>query len=76
VGLRWQNRDEEVDSPPAYLVTMVTRLCLNELDSAKTRREQSRGDRLPEPVALDEGTLGRIETLEQVSMAFLVVLRA
>jgi len=73
--LRWQGRQEEVDSPPAYLVTMVTRLCLNELDSAKTRREQSRGDRLPEPVALDEGTLGRIEALEQVSMAFLVVLQ-
>jgi RNA polymerase sigma-70 factor (ECF subfamily) len=73
--LRWQGRHEEVDSPPAYLVTMVTRLCLNELDSAKTRREQSRGDRLPEPVALDEGTLGRIEALEQVSMAFLVMLQ-
>src|SRR6266478_8956554 len=73
--LRWQGRHEEVESPPAYLVTMVTRLCLNELDSAKTRREQSRGDRLPEPVALDEGTLGRIEALEEVSMAFLVVLQ-
>ena len=73
--LRWQGRHEEVESPPAYLVTMVTRLCLNELDSAKTRREQSRGDRLPEPVALDEGTLGRIEALEHVSMAFLVMLQ-
>src|SRR5205814_2349487 len=59
----------------AYLVTMVTRLCLNELDSAKTRRELARGDRLPEPVSLDEGALGRIEALEQVSMAFLVVLQ-
>jgi RNA polymerase sigma-70 factor (ECF subfamily) len=73
--LRWQDRQQEVDSPPAYLVTMVTRLCLNELDSAKTRHEQSRGDRLPEPVALDQGTLGRIDALEQVSMAFLVVLQ-
>ena len=73
--LRWQGRQEVVDSPPAYLVTMVTRLCLNELDSAKTRHEQSRGDRLPEPVALEEGTLGRIEVLEQVSMAFLVMLQ-
>jgi RNA polymerase sigma-70 factor (ECF subfamily) len=73
--LRWQDRPEKVDSPPAYLVTMVTRLCLNELDSAKARREESRGDRLPEPVALDEGPLGRIEALEQVSMAFLVMLQ-
>jgi len=73
--LRWHARHEEVQSPPAYLVTMVTRLCLNELDSAKTRREQSRSDRLPEPIALDEGTLGRIEALEHVSMAFLVILQ-
>jgi RNA polymerase sigma-70 factor (ECF subfamily) len=73
--LRWQGRREEVDSPPAYLVTMVTRLCLNDLDSAKTRREQSRSDRLPEPVALDAGVLGRIEVLEQISMAFLVMLQ-
>lgn len=73
--LRWQGRHEPVDSPPAYLVTMVTRLCLNELGSAKARREESRSDRLPEPVSLDEGTLGRIEALEQVSMAFLVVLQ-
>src|SRR5207248_11421888 len=73
--LRWRGRQEEVDSPPAWLVTTVTRLCLNELESAKTRREESRGDRLPEPVALEEGTLGRRESLEQVSMAFLVVLQ-
>jgi RNA polymerase sigma-70 factor (ECF subfamily) len=73
--LRWRGREEEVDSPEAWLVTAVTRLCLNELDSARARREESRGDRLPEPVALDEGTLGRIESLEQVSMAFLVVLQ-
>ena len=73
--LRWQGRQEEVRSAPAYLATMVTRLCLNELDSAKARHEQSRGDRLPEPVALEEGTFGRIEALEQVSMAFLVMLQ-
>jgi RNA polymerase sigma-70 factor (ECF subfamily) len=73
--LRWQARREEADSPRAYLVTLMTRLCLNELDSARVRREESRGDRLPEPVALDEGALGRVEALEQVSMAFLVVLQ-
>jgi RNA polymerase sigma-70 factor (ECF subfamily) len=64
-----------VISPRAYLVTLVTRLCLNELDSAKSRREESRGDRLPEPVDLDKGGLGRVEMLDQVSMAFLVVLQ-
>ncbi len=73
--LRWDARQVEADSPRAYLVTLVTRLCLNELDSAKARREESRGDRLPEPVDLDEGGIGRVEMLDQVSMAFLVVLQ-
>jgi RNA polymerase sigma-70 factor (ECF subfamily) len=75
--LRWDGRqaDVEVTSPRAYLVTLVTRLCFNELDSAKTRREESRSDRLPEPVDLDEGGIGRVELLDQVSMAFLVVLQ-
>ena len=52
----------------------MTRLCLNELDSARARREESRGDRLPEPVQLGELGLDRVETVEQVSMAFLVIL--
>jgi RNA polymerase sigma-70 factor, ECF subfamily len=74
--LRWESRkDAEVDSPRAYLVTLVTRLCLNELASARSRREESRSDRLPEPVDVDAGGMGRVETLEQVSMAFLVVLQ-
>lgn len=72
--LRWHHREGEVDSPKAFLVTVVTRLCLNELDSAKARREESRSDRLPEPVDLAEAGLGRLEAIDQVSMAFLVVL--
>jgi RNA polymerase sigma-70 factor (ECF subfamily) len=72
--LRWHRRDVEVASPKAFLLTIVTRLCLNELDSARARREESRGDRLPEPVELSEAGLDRIETVEQVSMAFLVIL--
>jgi RNA polymerase sigma-70 factor (ECF subfamily) len=73
--LRWDGRQVEADSPRAYLVTLVTRLCLNELASAKTRREESRSDRLPEPIDLDEGGIGRVEMLDQISMAFLVVLQ-
>jgi RNA polymerase sigma-70 factor (ECF subfamily) len=73
--LRWEGRREEARSPSAYLVTMVTRLCLNELASAKTRREEARGDRLPEPVDLEAGGIGRLESLEEVSMAFLVILQ-
>jgi RNA polymerase sigma-70 factor (ECF subfamily) len=73
--LRWDSRHEEVVSPRAYLVTLVTRLCFNELDSARSRREESRSDRLPEPVYLEEGGIGRVEMLDQISMAFLVVLQ-
>jgi RNA polymerase sigma-70 factor, ECF subfamily len=73
--LRWNGREADVTSPRGYLVTMVTRLCFHELDSAKTRREESRSDRLPEPVNLDEGGIGRVELLDQVSMAFLVMLQ-
>jgi RNA polymerase sigma-70 factor (ECF subfamily) len=39
------------------------------------RREESRGDRLPEPIDLDEGGVGRVELLDQVSMAFMVALQ-
>jgi len=73
--LRWQGRTVEVDAPRAFLLQTVTRLCLNELDSARARREESRGDRLPEPV--DLGLVGgdAVETLDQISMAFLVLLQ-
>ncbi len=73
--LRWEGRRDEASSARAYLVTLVTRLCLNELDSARMRREESRSDRLPEPVDLDEGGIARVESLDRLSMAFLVVLQ-
>ena len=73
--LRWSGRRVHVDSPRAYLVTLVTRLCFTELGSAKTRHEGSRSDRLPEPIDLDEGGLGRVEALDRISMAFLVMLQ-
>jgi len=73
--LRWDSRKVNVDSPRAYLVTIVTRLCLSELDSARARREESRSDRLPEPVDLREAGMDRLEMLDHVSMAFLVLLQ-
>jgi RNA polymerase sigma-70 factor (ECF subfamily) len=73
--LRWSGRHVDVTSPRAYLVKLITRLCFNELDSAKSRHEESRGDRLPEPVDLEQGGIGRLEMLDQISMAFLVVLQ-
>jgi len=72
--LRWHHRsDVEVDNPKAFLVTVVTRLCLNELGAARVRHEE-RSDRLPEPIDLAEAGIDRVDSLEQVSMAFLVLL--
>jgi RNA polymerase sigma-70 factor, ECF subfamily len=70
-----QRGHETVEVPKAYLLTTLTRLCLDELGSARARREESRSDRLPEPVELDDGGLGRVETYDQISMAFLVLLQ-
>lgn len=72
--MRWQ-RQVDVDSPKAFLLTTVTRLCLDELGSARARREESRSDRLPEPVDLDLAGIGRVEMLDQISMAFMVLLQ-
>jgi RNA polymerase sigma-70 factor (ECF subfamily) len=73
--LRWHGQSQSVDNPRAFLVTVVTRLCLNELDSARARREESRSDRLPEPVDLRREGLDGIEVVDRISMAFLVVLQ-
>ena len=73
--LRWQASEVVPDSARAYLITIVTRLCLNELDSARARKEESRGDRLPEPIDLQATGLAAVERLEAVSMAFGVVLQ-
>ena len=39
-----------IESPKAYLLTIVTRLCLNQLTSARAQRETYVGPWLPEPV--------------------------
>src|SRR5689334_11994167 len=49
--LRWQRAAEtKVESPKAFLVTIVSRLCIDHLKSARMRREQYVGPWLPEPV--------------------------
>src|ERR1043166_6999889 len=65
--LRWDGRreDVEVEVPRAYLLTLVTRLCLNELDSARSRREESRGDRVPGPIDPEVGGVGGLGGVRQ-----------
>ena len=48
--IRWQGVREPVDDPAAYLATIVTRLALTALDSARARRETYIGPWLPDPI--------------------------
>jgi RNA polymerase sigma-70 factor (ECF subfamily) len=73
--LRWCGREGDVDVPKAFLIRIVTRLCLNELASARARREESRSDRLPEPIDLKASGLDALEAADDVAMAFLVALQ-
>lgn len=51
VWLRWQSTDRtQVRNPGAFLATTTTRLAINELQSARVRRETYIGPWLPEPV--------------------------
>src|ERR1700675_231268 len=52
--IRWQQAsNDEIRSPRAMLVTIVTRLCINHLQSARVRREEYVGQWLPEPLVTD-----------------------
>ena len=77
--LRWRRAPEdEVRSPPAYLSTVVTRLCIDRLRSARARRERYVGPWLPEPL-LGEQTqeiAGTADLDDSLSMAFLVLLES
>jgi len=69
--IRWQGAAAQVESPGAYLAATVTRLCLDQLRSARVRREQYVGPWLPEPI----DTTGQEEVdPESISMAFLLLL--
>ena len=66
-----------VTVPEAWLTTVVTNLCLNQLGSARSRRERYVGTWMPEPVVTADGALGPLETAEQrdsVSFGLLVLL--
>ena len=72
--LRWQ-RTSEVRSPRAYLSAIITRLCIDQLRSARTRREQYVGPWLPEPLPTEPAP-DTTAIDESLSMAFLVLLES
>ncbi|MFF4159784.1 RNA polymerase sigma factor SigJ [Streptomyces sp. NPDC001678] len=80
--LRWSAADrEDVRDPRGYLVRVTTRLALDRLRLAHTRREAYVGPWLPEPVATDFGatvpdTAERAVLADTVSLALLVVLES
>jgi RNA polymerase sigma-70 factor (ECF subfamily) len=69
-------RPDDIRSPKAYLTTIVTRLCLDRLKSARTAREEYVGPWLPEPMVTDDRLAPErsLAQAESVSLAFMVLL--
>ncbi|MEP7247493.1 MAG: RNA polymerase sigma factor SigJ [Gammaproteobacteria bacterium] len=75
--LRWHRAPtEEIRSPEAWLVTAVTRLCIDRLRAARSEREAYVGPWLPEPIvsAAAPPADASAELASSLSVAFLAVL--
>ncbi len=75
---RASEEGEEIASPRAYIATVTTRLAINELRSARARREQYFGEWLPEPILTDgvEDPARHAELADSLSLAVLVLLES
>lgn len=70
--LRWQRvARDSVRDPVGYLIRITTRLCLDQMTSARARREVYVGEWLPEPVLTDTGDA---PMADEVTMALLLAL--
>jgi RNA polymerase sigma-70 factor (TIGR02957 family) len=68
---------DRLESPRAFLSTVVTRLCIDQLRSARARRERYVGEWLPEPLVADDADPARqAEVADSLSLAFLVLLES
>ena len=69
---------EEIASPRAFIATITTRLAINELRSARARRESYVGEWLPEPIITDgvDDPARHAETADSLSLAMLVLLES
>ncbi|MEV4950230.1 RNA polymerase sigma-70 factor [Streptomyces sp. NPDC053755] len=76
--LRWQATDTaRIEVPEAWLTKVLTNLCLNQLTSARARRESYVGQWLPEPLLDGDPMLGPADTAEQrdsVSYAVMILM--
>ncbi len=73
---RAQRSGDEIASPKAFLTTVVTRLAIDELRSARVKRETYYGPWLPEPLltAPDRDPAEVAEMADSLSLSFLVLL--
>jgi RNA polymerase sigma-70 factor (ECF subfamily) len=69
---------QPLESPRAYLSTVVTRLAIDHLRSARVRRETYAGEWLPEPIVTDsaDDPAQQAEMADSLSLAFLVLLES
>src|SRR5437660_2204501 len=69
---------EAIASPRAFVATVTTRLAINELRSARARRERYVGEWLPEPIVTDgqDDPARHAETADSLSVAMLVLLES
>jgi RNA polymerase sigma-70 factor, ECF subfamily len=76
--IRYARAEEEIESPRAWLSAATTRLAIDQLRSARMRREQYVGQWVPEPLLTDEvpGPADDAETADTISLAFLVLLES
>ena len=74
--LRLTRQEGPIDEPAAWMTTVVTRLSINVLRSARARRESYVGPWLPEPLVEDPtpGPASRAELADSLSLALLVLL--
>ena len=71
-----RHRGEPIASPRAYIATLATRLAIDQLRSARARRERYVGEWLPEPVVTEPTPAEHAETADSLSLAFLVLLES
>ena len=69
---------EQIASPRAFVATVTTRLAINELRSARARREHYVGEWLPEPIVTDglDDPAQHAEISDSLSLAILVLLES
>jgi RNA polymerase sigma-70 factor (TIGR02957 family) len=68
-------RGERIDSPRAFAATAATRIAIDQLRSARVRRETYVGEWLPEPLVADDPA-DHAEMADSLSLAFLVLLES